>query len=83
MSKKTINEKYYEQSDFSNLINTSSQKKYVSAKTKRVTMNISENAFEEAHEIDKFLNMGYQNVLKTAIMLGLNDLYAQVNQKRK
>lgn len=83
MSKQNIDEKYYEKSDFSNLIKSSPKRKYISAKTKRITMNISENAFEEAQEIDKFLNMGYQNVLKTAIILGLNDLYAQVNLKRK
>jgi len=83
MSNKTVDTSYYEKSDFSTLMRNSGKKKYLSAKTKRVTMNISELAYEEAHEIDKFMNMGYQNVLKTAIMLGLNDLFSQLISKKK
>ena len=78
MKKKEIDTKYYEETDFSSLM-TKSKKKIVSpAKTKRITMNISEIAYNEAHEIDQYLNMGYQNVLKTAIILGLNDLYQKI-----
>jgi hypothetical protein len=46
-------------------------------------MNISELAYQEAHVLDQWMNMGYQNVLKTAIILGLNDLFKQINLKRK
>ena len=60
----------------------SKKKKYSSAQTKRITMNISELVYEDAHELDKYMNMGYQNVLKTAIILGLNDLFEQINSKK-
>lgn len=43
-------------------------------------MNISELAYADAHDLDKYMNMGYQNVLKAAIILGLNDLHKQVNK---
>ncbi len=46
-------------------------------------MNISELVYADAHELDKYLNMGYQNVLKAAIILGLNDLHKQVNENIK
>lgn len=80
MNKNEIDTLFYEKSDFSSLMRNSKKKKYIAAKTKRITMNISELAYDEAQEIDKYMNMGYQNVLKTAIMLGLNDL---INQRRK
>ena len=83
MGNKNADASYYEKSDFSSLMRNSKKKKYLSANTKRVTMNISELAYDEAHEIDKYMNMGYQNVLKTAIMLGLNDLFDQMTQKKK
>lgn len=72
---------YYEKSDFSSLMKNSKKKKYIAAKTKRITMNISELAYDEAQKLDKYMNMGYQNVLKAAILLGLNDLYEQVKEK--
>jgi hypothetical protein len=83
MGNKNADASYYENIDFSSLMRNSKKKKYLSANTKRVTMNISELAYDEAHEIDKYMNMGYQNVLKTAIMLGLNDLFDQMTQKKK
>jgi len=83
MMKKEISASFYEKNDFSSQIRGSKKKKYIAAKTKRITMNISELAYDEAQEIDKYMNMGYQNVLKAAIMLGLNDLFDQMNSKKK
>jgi len=81
MKKIISNPLYYEKSDFSSLIKKSKKKKYVIAKTKRVTMNISEIVYDDAHKLDKYMNMGYQNVLKAAILLGLNDLFSQIETK--
>lgn len=78
-----IDVSYYEKNDFSTQIKESGKIKYSSAKTKRITMNISELVYDDAHELDKYMNMGYQNVLKAAIILGLNDLFEQVNANRK
>lgn len=75
MKSKSVNVKYYENADFSEMIKNSKRKKYFGAQTKRVTMNISQNTYQEAHELDKFMSMGYQNVLKTAMILGLRDLH--------
>jgi hypothetical protein len=61
---------------------TSDRKKVFGVKNRRVTMNISEQAFIEANELDKFMNMGYQNVLKTAITIGLNDIHRLVFNKK-
>ena len=83
MKKKGTSAAYYEKNDFSELIYNSKGEKFSPAVTKRITMNISELAYKEAHILDKWMNMGYQNVLKTAIILGLNDLFGQINLKRK
>jgi hypothetical protein len=45
-------------------------------------MNISERVYDEANELDGYLGMGYQNVLKTAMTLGLTDLYHQVSSHK-
>ena len=42
---------------------------------KRITMNISERVYNEANELDSYLSMGYQNVLKTAMTIGLTELF--------
>jgi hypothetical protein len=83
MQKKATKAAYYEKNGFSTLIHDSKGKIFSPAITKRITMNISELAYQEAHVLDKWMNMGYQNVLKTAIILGLNDLFNQINLKRK
>ena len=83
MEKSGIDASYYENNDFSIELKDSGVIKYSKTGTKRITMNISELAYVDAHELDKYMNMGYQNVLKTAIILGLNDLYEQVNANRK
>jgi hypothetical protein len=41
-------------------------------------MNISEQIYKEANELDNYMSMGYQNVLKTAMTIGLTELYSQV-----
>ena len=74
---------YYEQKDFSGEWDDSAKKgslvvNKVSAPVKRVNMNISEDLYRMALDIDSTLSMGYQNVLKTALLLGLTEL-----QKRR
>jgi|GEM_PF-3587576 hypothetical protein len=82
MSKESIDVHYYENTDFSEHMKTSERKKIFGVKNRRVTMNISEQAFIDANELDKFMNMGYQNVLKTAITIGLNDIHRLVFEKK-
>ncbi len=65
---------YYEDTDFSSLIKKSDVKIIRGESIKRITMNISDKSYEDANEIDGYINLGYQNVLKVAIALGLNDL---------
>jgi hypothetical protein len=78
MMKKKNNEidvaKYYEETDFSSLIKREDVKIIRGESIKRITMNISDKSYEDANEIDGYINLGYQNVLKVAIALGLNDL---------
>jgi len=45
---------------------------------KRITINISDRIYKEANELDSYMSMGYQNVLKAAMTLGLAELYNQV-----
>ena len=66
--------KYYEDTDFSSLLKKDDLKIIRGETIKRVTMNISEKSYEDANEIDGYMNLGYQNVLKVAIALGLSDL---------
>jgi hypothetical protein len=82
MSKESIDVHYYENTDFSEHMKTSERKKIFGVKNRRVTMNISEQAFIDANELDKFMNMGYQNVLKTAIAIGLSDIHRLVFEKK-
>ncbi len=79
MGKSRIETSYYENNDFSSELKDSGVIKYAKAGTKRITMNISELVYADANELDKYMKMGYQNVLKTAIILGLNDLHKRVN----
>ena len=76
------NAKYYEESNFGELIKSAKNKRIVGKKIKRITMNISEEIFNEAHILDKFMNMGYQNVLKTAITLGINQLQQTISEQK-
>ena len=68
---------YYEQTDFSDMMKAKKGRKLVPV-VKRVTMNISERIYKEANELDSYMSMGYQNVLKTAMTLGLAELYGQI-----
>jgi len=68
---------YYDETDFSDLIQTKGRKIGVAAK--RITLNISEQIYDEANELDSYMRMGYQNVLKTAMTIGLTELYNQVS----
>ncbi|MDM7985812.1 MAG: hypothetical protein QUS13_00610 [Smithella sp.] len=82
--KNKIDASYYENNDLSNLMLKADRKKKVyRAKTKRITINITHDAYDSAHDLDRFMGMGYQNVLKTAIVLGLKDLHAIINKDKK
>ena len=45
-------------------------------------MNISDRIYDEANELDVYMKMGYQNVLKTAMTIGLTELYNQVSNHK-
>ena len=78
---KTKKTQYYENTDFSDLIKN--KKGIKSGNTsKRITLNISDQIYEEANELDSYMNMGYQNVLKTAMTIGLTELYQQVSNHK-
>jgi hypothetical protein len=81
---KQIDASYYENNDLSGMMLEADRKKKVyKANTKRITMNITNEAYETAHDLDRFMGMGYQNVLKTAIVLGLKDLHAIIDKDKK
>jgi hypothetical protein len=44
---------------------------------------ITAEAFDDAHHIDRFMGRGYQNVLKTAIVLRNRDLGKIVGEGKK
>ena len=77
-----VNTKYYEETDFSDLIKKTESKVIHKVKLKRITINISEEIFSKAHNLDIYMNMGYQNVLKTAIFLGLKDLSRYIIERK-
>ena len=70
---------YYENSDFSELLHKGRK---VGKTLKRITLNISNQIYDEANELDTYMNMGYQNVLKTAMTIGLTQLYDQVSRHK-
>jgi len=74
--------KYYEDNDFSSHLKTADIKELRGESIKRITMNISDKSFVEANEIDGYMNLGYQNVLKVAIALGLNDLRKAIIERK-
>lgn len=71
---------FYETTDFSELIKKSKGK--INRASKRITINISNTIYEEANELDNYMQMGYQNVLKTAMSLGITELYNQVSKHK-
>jgi len=68
---------YYENTDFSDVMKKTKGRKVLPS-VKRITINISDKIYKEANELDHYMSMGYQNVLKTAMTLGLTELYSQV-----
>ena len=78
----SISSSYYETTDFSEIMKNSKKKKIFTGAKKRITINISEAAYIDANELDHFMNMGYQNVLKTAMALGLRDLHNAIYERK-
>ena len=74
--------KYYEENDFSSYLKNADIKELRGESIKRITMNISDKSFVEANELDGYMNLGYQNVLKVAIALGLNDLRKAIIERK-
>jgi hypothetical protein len=79
-------ENYYEKTDFSALIKAKKGVR-VGKTVKRITLNISDQIYSEANQLDLYMRMGYQNVLKSAMTIGLTELYNHLShhaiQKRK
>jgi hypothetical protein len=73
--------KYYETTDFSELIKATKNNKTTNT-AKRITLNISEKIYDEANELDSYMKMGYQNVLKTAMTIGLSELFNRVSSHK-
>jgi len=81
---KQIDASYYDKTDLSGMMmQTDKKMKVYKAKTKRITINITHEVYEDAHDLDRFMGMGYQNVLKTAMVIGLKDLHAIVIREKK
>jgi hypothetical protein len=78
MNKDKYRAEYYEKTDFSKLMRSQKGRRAMPS-VKRITMNISERIYQEANELDGYMSMGYQNVLKAAMTLGITDLYNQVS----
>ncbi len=82
--KNKIDANYYDKQDFSSLMKKNNTKKKVyKTSTKRVTMNISFESYNEATKLDRIMGMGYQNVLKAAIFHGLKDLQKIADQQKQ
>ena len=81
MIKKTSRARYYERTNFAKTMKSHKPKKVIPA-AKRITINISERIYEEANELDSYMGMGYQNVLKTAMTLGLSELFNQIGSHK-
>jgi hypothetical protein len=78
---KAINTKFYEKKDFSTIMKKQRSRK-IGPVAKRITLNISDTIYNEANELDSYMRMGYQNVLKTAMTIGLTELYSQVSKHK-
>jgi|WetSurMetagenome_2_1015567.scaffolds.fasta_scaffold53621_2 hypothetical protein len=73
--------KYYDTTDFSDLMRAKKGKK-TGFPAKRITLNISDRIYDEANELDQYMRMGYQNVLKTAMTIGLTELFDHVSHHK-
>ena len=83
MSKKIIDPTYFEDTDFSDELDR--QIKAGKAKIhipKRVTMNISQETFKQAQELNTYMGTGYQNVLKMAMFLGMQQMAKQLRENK-
>jgi hypothetical protein len=71
--KKTIDPSYYDNTDFSEYMkkNKNKAKGY---KLKRITINIPPDIYQTALQLNQEFGIGYQNLLKVAMRLGLNQL---------
>ncbi len=72
---------HFEDTDFSELMKIQKGRK-IGGVAKRITINISDKIYDEANELDSYMQMGYQNVLKTAMTIGLTELYEQVSKHK-
>ena len=73
--------KYYEDTNFAELLKRQKGKK-VGFAAKRITLNISDRIYNEANQLDQYMRMGYQNVLKTAMTIGLTELFDHVSHHK-
>jgi predicted DNA binding CopG/RHH family protein len=80
MDKEKAQAEYYEKTDFSGLMHSRRGRRKI-PRVKRITINISEKVFQEANNLDSYMGMGYQNVLKAAMTLGINELYNKVSAR--
>lgn len=79
---KNIDADFYENNDLSAMMVRDSAK-VAKPMTQRITINISMEIYNDAHKLDAVMGMGYQNVIKTAILLGMRDLREIINQKNQ
>jgi hypothetical protein len=71
--KKKIDPLYYENTDFSEYM-SKNRDKARAYKLKRITINIPPDIYETALQLNQEYGIGYQNLLKVAMRLGLNQL---------
>lgn len=73
---------YYENNDLSEMMKeTEKRAKIYKARKRRVTMNLPNNSYHDAVDLDQHLGVGYQNVLKVAMYLGLQEMKRKEFQK--
>ncbi len=71
--KQKIDPSYYENTDFSEYMKKNKDKVKV-YKLKRITINIPPDIYQTALQLNQEFGIGYQNLLKVAMRLGLNQL---------
>ncbi len=84
MKNKKIDPTYYEENDLSSMMLTQIKagKAKILRAPKRVTMNISQETFQQAQELNTYMGTGYQNVLKMAMFLGMQQLAKQLRENK-
>jgi hypothetical protein len=78
--KNKVDPAYYDATDFSGFMASSKGAKMERPKVHRVTMNIPEGVYQTAKGLDQRFAMGYQNVLKAAMVLGMKNLSQQIGR---